>query len=280
VDRQAAMAAGASDYMPKSVTPDQILAKIKALLQEAGIDPGATKGKMVGLLSLRGGVGVTSLSVNLAVALALSRRIAVGLLDLAPLAGHAALLLGLRPTKSYLDVFATDVVTMDHIRPCLISHDSGVQLLASPLSQPGTAVDGEHFSDLGHRLSIAFPYTVVDLAHSLSAASNALLPNISNVILVIGPDIGSIQSAAVAQQRLATLGLDQQRISLVLNHTSPASGLGRAAIEKALHREVAHEIPYAAEMLSALNNRTPLMLHAPQSGVAKAIARLVASLTG
>ncbi|MFQ5612925.1 MAG: response regulator/pilus assembly protein [Anaerolineae bacterium] len=280
VDQKAALEAGATDYIPKSVTPDQIVTKINNLLSHPARDAGLEAGRLLGILSLRGGVGVTTLAVNLAVALAFSRKEEVGLLDLAPVAGHAPLLLGLRPGTSYLDAFEKNEISPQTVRPYLTAHDSGVRLLASPLAFPGNDVPpADGFFEIGQALRTAFALTILDFPHTFSIASDGLLSNATKVILVLGPDIGSIQSAAIALQHLGALGLEPNRINLVLNHPTPASGLGPEMIQKALNRPVNTVIPYEAEMLAALNSRTPLMLYAPKSPAAIAIARLGAMLT-
>lgn len=282
VDRQAALEAGADDYMPKSVTPDQIVAKINTLLASTAGAQTEAAGRMLGVLSLRGGVGVTSLTVNLAVALALSRKKAIGLLDLTPLAGHAALLLGLTGNKSFLNVFSPGPLGPDSLRSCLIPHATGVNLLASPLSAPPRSAptpSGAQFAELGQMLRKTYPFTLIDLSHPLSAASEPLFPELARAIVVLGPDIGSIQSAAVTIQRLGDLGLAPERLVLVLNQISPAPGLDPETIQKALHRPVSAVIPYAAEMLAAFNHRSPLMTYAPKSPAAAAIARLAAMVT-
>src|SRR5512143_2350174 len=68
VDREAAIAAQADDYMPKPFAPNELLAKVTELMSNRSMTQSPTK-KTVGVFSLRGGVGTTSVAVNLALAL-------------------------------------------------------------------------------------------------------------------------------------------------------------------------------------------------------------------
>src|SRR5512140_3030388 len=67
VDREAALAARADDYMAKPVSPNELLTKVNQLLAQRVVSQGPMQ-ETIALLSLRGGVGVTSIAVNLALA--------------------------------------------------------------------------------------------------------------------------------------------------------------------------------------------------------------------
>ena len=94
IDKQTALDAGATDYLPKSTAPDALAKRIAELL------PTPTKAVargMIGLFSLRGGAGVTSLAVNLSAILSVSHKTNVALVDLALQGGHAAVMLASTP---------------------------------------------------------------------------------------------------------------------------------------------------------------------------------------
>jgi pilus assembly protein CpaE len=99
VDREAALAAGADEYIAKPVTMAELLERVNRLLTSRIARRPA--GGTIAVLSLRGGVGVTTLAVNLAVTLARSSPNQVCLVDLSPSSGHDALQLGLRPDPNW-----------------------------------------------------------------------------------------------------------------------------------------------------------------------------------
>lgn len=89
VDREAAIAAQADDYMPKPFAPNELLAKVNELMANRSAAQGPAK-RTVTLLSLRGGVGVTSIAVNLALA-SQTKGFSTCLVDLKTGPGHVAL---------------------------------------------------------------------------------------------------------------------------------------------------------------------------------------------
>lgn len=277
VDKQAALDAGATDYLPKTVLPPDIIKRIRELLGDETA-AGKTSGQLIGFFSLRGGVGVTTLATNIAVALALSRKIPIGLSDLNPVAGHAGLMLGLRPRRHIYNILQNPQPLSEAlIRQQLTAHKSGVQLLASPLISPETP--GKHtieavVSEMGN----LFPFTLIDLPHAFTPSLNGLLNNLGKLVLVLSPDVPSLQSAAVAMQMLTRRGFDMERVVPVLNRPTPVPGLAVQTIQKTLRRPLAAEIPFEAHAVTALNSGKPLVLYASQSAAATAIARLAVTL--
>jgi pilus assembly protein CpaE len=280
VDRQTALEAGANGYLPKTVGPSDLVAHIESLLR---VSPPAAKvksGSVVAVFSLRGGVGVTSLAVNLSVSVALSREQPVALLDMTPLAGHAALMLGLRPTGSLPKALkAGEEINAEALKPHWQAHDSGVQVLSSPVA-PGEAseVPAALIQPLATSLRQAFRLAVLDLPPTLSRTTAAGLAAADRVLLLVTPDLASLQSAAVALQALNTMNIEAERVWPVLNAPSGVGGLSPEAVTKALKRPLVATIPYAPGMVTALNSRRPLMLASPKSAAAGSIAQLGAQL--
>ncbi len=279
VDKQTALDAGATDYLPKTTSPDALINRINELLSTS-VKPAATKGT-VGLFSLRGGAGVTSLAVNLAATLAQGRQTRTLLVDLARLGGHAALMLGVRPTGNVAQVLANaqDNLTLESLKPHLIQHDAGVYLLAS-----------SHV--YGHELSLAdarlpafvkivksgFPFVVLDIPHFIEPKFAPVLQLFDKIAVVISPDMPSLQSTAIALQSLARLNLPEDKISLVVNQVMAQGALPTETIQKAIKRPVTATIPFDANMRKAVNSGKPLVLNAPQSPAAGAIAGLANKL--
>lgn len=281
IDKQTALDAGATDYMSKSTSPDVLIARINELLPARPAGP-ATQ-TAIGLFSLRGGTGVTSLAVNLALALTLTKKTPTPLVDLAPLGGHTALMLGLRPTSSVADaLFASkDDIALETIKPHFIQHPSGVQLLASALNYDHLLYLGDkRLEQLITTLKLSFPYAVVDIPPLLEPRSGAMLQLFDKIVLVLAPDMPSLQSVAVALQGMVRLGVADNKIVVVINNILPYGGLPLEIIQKTLKRPVLASIPYEADMVKAVNSGKPLLLSSPQSPAAAAIAKLASSLLG
>jgi len=280
IDRQTALEAGATDYAPKTVQPADLVAHVERLLGEAPSPARVKPGSVIAVFSLRGGAGVTSLAVNLSVAVALSRRRPVALVDMAPLAGHAALILGLRAGGGLRKALGgSKEIDAESLKPHWQRHDSGVQVLSSTAS-PNEAgeVSPALVQPLAASLRRDFALAVLDLPATLSGTTAAALTVADRILLLVTPDVAAVQSATVALQALETMGVASERVWAVLNTPGGVGGLAAEAITKALKRPLTASIPYEPDMLAALNARRPLMLASPKSAAAQAIARLAAEL--
>jgi pilus assembly protein CpaE len=123
-----------------------------------------------------------------------------------------------------------------------------------------------------------FSLTFLDLPPMLSGTTAAALTAADRVLLVVTPDVASVQSGRVALEALGTMGVDDEHICAVLNAPGGVGGLSPETVTKSLNRPLAASIPYEPDMLAALNAGRPLMLSSPKSAGAQAIARLAAQL--
>jgi pilus assembly protein CpaE len=279
IDKQTALDAGATDYLPKSTAPDVLLNRITELLPASTAKP-AARG-MVSLFSLRGGAGVTSLSVNLAIALALSQKTKVSLVDLALAGGHASLMLGLRPTSSVSKLLSSisENFSFDSMQSHFIQHNSGVQLLASaPTLDQQYSITDDRILHMIQGLKSASPLIVLDAPHILEQHFSPVLQLLDKIVLVLTPDMPSVQSTAIALRGLVQLGMDDQRIVLLLNQVSPHNPLPIETIQKAVRRPILASIPFEPDMTKAVNGGKPLLLSSPKSAGAAAIGKLAGTL--
>jgi DNA-binding response OmpR family regulator len=278
IDKQTALEAGATDYLPKSTSPDELLHRVDALLPM--VTAVVAQG-MIGMFSLKGGVGVTCLAVNLAVALTLTHKTQVALVDLALLGGHSALMLGLRPNRNLFQLLssARDNLSMASMQPYLIQHPSGLQLLTSPPAVEQTlALNSDRLLQLMKGLKSNFAMSILDFPSLLEPHLSAILQYFDKIILVLSPDMPSMQSAAIALQGLVKLGVANNKIALAVNQVTPHHALPIETIQKVLKRQVSASIPYEPEMAKAVNSGQPLFVSSPQSPAALAISRLAGAI--
>jgi pilus assembly protein CpaE len=285
VDKQTALDAGATDYLPKSTAPDVLINRIAELLPRTGSSQAAqvrgevdaVNSSMLALFSLRGGTGVTSLAVNLAIALAQLYQTKTTLVDLVPVGGHSALMLGLRPITNVATLLNSvpGNFTAQSIAPYLMQHSTGVQLLASP---PTYGQNSAHYNDellrfLGS-LKTTCPISILDIPRLLEPHFSPVLLLIDKLFLVLSADMPSVQAAVIALQGLTALGMDPHKINLIVNQTSQYNPLPIEIIQKAIRRPIAITIPFDQSMTKAVNSGQPLLTITPQSATALAISQL------
>jgi pilus assembly protein CpaE len=283
IDRQTALDAGATEYLSKTTDLNLLIERIEQILA-AGQQPSSPTrvGVILGLFSLRGGVGATSLCVNIAIALALLNKTRVALLELTPHGGHAALMLGMRPAGSITDLLAaaTEKLSLQQIKPHLLAHESGVYLLAAPHTyESGSFLNDYRLEHLLKTIQVNFPFVIIDLPHALAPPLLPILQAFNRLGVLLSPDLPSIQSTSVALQGLSQLGIAEEKSALVINQTLAHEALPPDSLSKALKRPILAHIPYDPAMIKAVNSGKPLVINHPKSAAAAAIARLARAMT-
>ena len=272
VDRQAAMDAGADGYISKPVPMQVLLQRVDALLDKRAAEQAYALAGSIMLLSLRGGVGVTTLAVNLAAALSQAREGTVCLVDLCASSGHVALQLGLRPEPNWSDLSRISVPDAELLEANLLTHASGLRVLASPTFPViGAGLPSMVVQMMLGVLRQEFTVTVVDTPSVLNEVTMSALELATVVGLVVSADPGSIQTA------IGTIRALQQwsdKFQIILNQVMPGARLPKEAIERALNRPLLGVIPFDPNQARALAKGEPLALHSATSPLAQAVQRL------
>lgn len=275
VDRETALASGADDYIAKPVTMAELLERVNRLLTSK--IPRRAAGGTIAALSLRGRVGVTTLAVNLAVTLARSSPNQVGLVDLSPSSGHDALQLGLRPDPNWsaLALLASRPGSAT-IRNYLLTHPSGVHLLASPfVPVVGGGLSAEMVLAVLLALRENFLYVVADLPAVLTEGVMAVLEHADAILLVTAADPSTLQTTVGTLQVLKPYA---SKVRLILNQTEPGPVPPAEALQRVLKHPIFGIIPFDPSQARAFAQGKPLALSAPDSPLARAVAHLATEL--
>ncbi len=277
VDRQASFEAGADDYLAKPFKPQDLLDKIENRLSSVAERPGATWGQVITLFSLRGGVGVTSLAVNLAVALAQPGQQSVALLDLDLTAGHVDLMMNLRPRLTWAELMRESTIDTETLNKYLLAHPSGVRVLAAPsLPTQAQTISIEKVEQTLALLKKQFDYILLDAPHTFFDKIFGLaLMNAHLALLIFTPEVASLKTTMTTLQILRSLNYSEKRLALILNQTFPRGGLAPKTVEEIIKLPLDAVIPYGEDIfIQSIAQGKPLLLSRPDSPVATAIAQL------
>lgn len=288
-EKVAGFQAGADDYLVKPVEPAELEVRIRALLSRVKATKARetgtrSSGKVISVFSLRGGAGVSCLAANLAVALAQLWRTECTFVDLALSSGYALMMFDL--TSKYTLVNLAEYQQSNEldeqvINGCLTKHESGVQILAG-LRKPEFVdlVPSSLIPTVLPFLQERSDYIVIDTSSSFSEHNLEVFDASDLIILVVNPEMASMQASTSALDVFASLDYPNDKIAVVLNWTFPRMGLPQKSIETALRTPIRAVIPYEETLfVRAINTGLPAVWEHPNAPASLAIQELAYKLS-
>lgn len=281
-----ALKAGVKGFFPQPVNKEDVraaLQKIRSDIEARGrVQRPEKKGHLIRVVGSKGGVGATTVSVNLAVALKeTAGNKSVALMDMTPFWGNIDLFLDVKTSFSWSDA-AGDIERMDstYLLNTLSRHESGIHVLPAPSSFSGLeAATPETMERLLGRMRSAFDIVVMDGPTALDDLSVRMLALADTILVVTELNLASLISAKRYLAVLQGLGLSQKEIKLVINRHQKKNTISAGEAEETLGRRIAASIPNDYEtVMSAINTGKSLSGSAWQSPVARKFRELAEGL--
>jgi len=275
IDKAMGLKVGADDYITKPVSPRELVRRVEALLARKT----AARSKIIAFLGTKGGVGTTTMVVNVAVTL-LQKDKRIIIADLCPHDGNITENLGLTPEQDITKLLTKPIDTMDHraLEAALVVHHTGIRLLAIP--QPlneHKKLSPPDVNSLFERLREVTDYLLVDLSAPLSDIGKAALNKCDLIIIVTDFKAGALLDLKSTSALLHKLGITQERLGAVVidrQATFPEAGLNnmKSIIELNTQLSVLGVIPYETKAsLEPAPGTTPIILSNPNSPMAWSI---------
>jgi len=258
----AAMRSGCSEYLLKPFLRDRVLDALSHVEARRRGKLPTQKGRVVTLMGAKGGTGVTSLALHLALNLVQRHEQKCLLVDEHPALGDASLYLGLnRHQYSFYElVHNTDRLDLDLLQGFLSQHPSGLDVLDSP--EAIHAFPNAPSEAIEHTLAFLtdnYQFVIIDTPPGLNEDTCAAIRQSDRLAIVITAELPAIRNAIRAIEYLTSLHYPEDSIDIVLNRYSRRSILTEREIEAALHREISVRIPNNYGLvINAINAGVPL----------------------
>jgi pilus assembly protein CpaE len=285
-----ALRSGAREFLTAPVVLEDLVKALQRLRRSRSA-PG-TNGHVAGarlesrvyaVLGSRGGVGCTSLAVNLGACLAQDPQHAVALVDLDLALGDADVALDLMADYTLADVALNiDRLDMTFLRRSLSKHSSGLSLLPHPVQMEDAALIREdHLQRLIGLLRTTYTHLILDLSKSLTPCDMTALRMADAILLVAQLELSSLRNVV---RLLLTLGADDkvaEKIFVVLNRVGAETEITLKKAQETIGKPIYWQVPDEPRVISeARDHGVPLLQHAPRSKALQSIAALARALCG
>lgn len=275
----AAMRAGAREFLGKPFVEDDFVSAVKKVYGQKSQtgDGGPGPGRLITLFSIKGGLGVSTIAVNLGVALSQVSEQEPAVVDLDLQGGNAASLLDMSPRYSIIDACADgDAIDETSLQSCMTYHDAGIFLLAEPKSlRDSSRVTSVHVAQILNRLRSMYPFVVADTPPSFDSRTRAAFEASDLIIVVMVANIPSIRATQKTLVEFGARGYGPDKVKVLVNRTDRKDSIDVNDIQKALDYPVSWTVPNDYRtVIESINAGTPLTNGRRLSKVGKSIVKL------
>jgi pilus assembly protein CpaE len=286
---QACILAGARAYLFRPLEASDLVEAIQRIYEKedrrrrkANPQISTKAGRLISVHGPKGGVGTTTIAVNLAVALYQQTGRRVALMDGSLLSGDVGVAMNIAHENSIADVVAhLRELDGDLLNETLVKHSSGIWVLPSPSElERAEVIGGAETAAVLAGLRAHFDIVVADTASRPDEHLLAALDISDMVLVVCTPEIASLKNAARFLALAHELGYGDEKLKLTINRLSSQGSIPLKDIEANLRHKMAFGLPSdGIPVIEALNAGEPVVLMRPQARVARELRNIAIELS-
>ena len=280
------MRAGAKEFLPQPLSPEDLVTALQRVnRQRYGDGEGTSQGcKLLAVAGATGGVGTTSVAVNLACALAASENNSVVLMDLDLSLGDADVFLDSIPEYTLADL-AQNVTRLDFtlLKRSLTKHSSGLYLLPRPLQlDDARLISTDDLQRVIGLLKATFTHLVIDTSKSYSPLDLMVMEMCDEIVMVTQLDLPCLRNVVRLMMSFEEIGNLKEKVKIVVNRVGRDSGqISLKKAQETIGTDVYWQLPNDYRvMVDVRNNGIPLLEQAPKAAITQTINQLADALCG
>jgi pilus assembly protein CpaE len=288
------MLAGARDYLPRPLNTAKLQHSVYAVLEaeekrrmrQARQTEGLpVEGTVITVAGLKGGVGKTTISTNLAIALKKETDQSVALLDSEPNFGDVAVIMDIVdvPASQTMTEAAihSDRLDRNSMLDYLIPHQSGVMILPSTTQpQKWRHPSPSQLQKTIGLIAQTHDYVVVDSPAGLSELTVTALEASSLILLVSSLEVASVKDAMLALDLMNSWAFPPEKVKLTINCVNSPNGAKVEDLKMVLQHDIFWRIPYDPVANACSQVGQPVLLAYPEAKISQSISELAMTISG
>ncbi|HUV28408.1 MAG TPA: response regulator [Anaerolineales bacterium] len=287
-DKMLGLELGADIYLTKPISTRELLSNVNQLLsppeESVQVIPSQVPEGVVAVMAAKGGMGVSTVALNLGFSIYKHAAQRVIVADFRPGQGSLALELGYErevSNNSLLDL-PPEKINQQLIEEKLVEHSSGVTLLlSSPQLRDAKYISKtENFEIIANLLPQFAAYTIFDLAPGMTAINHKVLPICSEVVVIVEPSTQSVNQTKDLLEELSLLAIKSEQIRLlVFNRIHSSLQLSFGEVEEQLNLPICSSFSPNRELVNQASlEHAPFITLKPEGLTAQQINQLATSL--
>ncbi len=290
-DKVTGLESGVDVYLTKPTQPRELIAQVRVLLNRAKksittpLPIDLPRGYMIGVLAAKGGIGVSTLAINLGITLHRMTNQEVLVADFQPGRGDISWYLGYSGHTGLNNLLEIDPtgISLEVVENEITIHSSGVQLLLASQSPKEAAqmMEIDKLKKIASHLPYLTRWVLLDLGSSLFPATQSLAKLCDYILIVVEPTPTNIYQTKALIDDLSTLGIGERRYQVVLiNRVRSSIQLNWKQVENELGHKIDNVFTPAPELaFQAASSSMPMVIQQSGTITTQQFEKLASAIT-